>query len=207
MDILLAAGPPRPGRELLDGLGAVIEEVDKDQHTLVRCLRSVAELINLRLARKAMIPDNYINDIRIRLSYYKALSDIRNPDDVDRLESELKDQFGELPEPVLNLMGLMLIRAQCRELGVRVEIVVLRQQQIVLPQHEADLVDLGRPDAMDAIAEERRREPAVCRAALDLEVDARVERVGSRTGVTAAACSTISRSLAMGSSRFLSWLR
>jgi len=73
--------------------------------------------INLRI--QAMIPDNYINDIRIRLSYYKALSDIRNPDDVDRLESELKDQFGELPEPVLNLMGLMLIRAQCRELGVR----------------------------------------------------------------------------------------
>jgi transcription-repair coupling factor (superfamily II helicase) len=73
--------------------------------------------INLRVP--AMIPETYINDIRIRLSYYKALSDIRTPEDVDRLESELKDQFGEVPEPTLNLMGLMLIRAQCRELGVR----------------------------------------------------------------------------------------
>jgi transcription-repair coupling factor (superfamily II helicase) len=73
--------------------------------------------INLRIP--AMIPDNYIGDIRVRLSYYKALSEIRTTEDVDRLESEMKDRFGELPEPTLNLMGLMLIRAQCRELGVR----------------------------------------------------------------------------------------
>lgn len=73
--------------------------------------------INLRIP--AMIPDNYISDIRIRLSYYKALADITSPDDLDRIEEELRDQFGEIPEPTLNLMGLMLIRRQCKELGVR----------------------------------------------------------------------------------------
>lgn len=73
--------------------------------------------INLRIP--AMIPDSYIPDIRMRLSYYKALADIRTPDELEEIERELKDQFGEIPEPALNLMGLMLIRAQCKALGVR----------------------------------------------------------------------------------------
>jgi transcription-repair coupling factor (superfamily II helicase) len=73
--------------------------------------------INLRVP--AMIPDSYISDIRIRLSYYKALADIQSQEDLEKIEEELKDQFGEIPEPALNLMGLMLIRAQCRKLGVK----------------------------------------------------------------------------------------
>jgi len=73
--------------------------------------------INLRIP--ALIPENYIKDIRIRLSYYKALADIKSQEDLDQIEVELKDQFGELPEPVVNLMGLMLIRRQCKNLGVR----------------------------------------------------------------------------------------
>ena len=73
--------------------------------------------INLRIP--ALIPDSYIPDIRIRLSYYKALAEIKSQDDLDVIESELQDQFGELPEPVVNLMGLMLIRRQCKNLGVR----------------------------------------------------------------------------------------
>jgi transcription-repair coupling factor (superfamily II helicase) len=66
-----------------------------------------------------MIPDSYINDIRIRLSYYKALADITSSEDLDKIEEELRDQFGEIPDATLNLMGLMLIRRQCKELGVR----------------------------------------------------------------------------------------
>lgn len=73
--------------------------------------------INLRVP--ALIPDSYISDIRIRLSYYKALAEITSQEDLDRIEDELKDQFGEIPEPVVNLMGLMLIRKQCKDLGVR----------------------------------------------------------------------------------------
>lgn len=73
--------------------------------------------INLRIP--ALIPDTYMKDIRIRLSYYKALADIESESDLEKLEEEIKDQFGPLPDPVLNLMGLMLIRSQCKLLGVR----------------------------------------------------------------------------------------
>lgn len=73
--------------------------------------------INVRIP--ALIPDSYIGDIRIRLSYYKAMSEISRPEDMDRIEEELSDQFGKLPDQVINLMGLMLIRHHCRELGIR----------------------------------------------------------------------------------------
>ncbi len=73
--------------------------------------------INVRIP--ALIPDNYIPDLRVRLAYYKQLSDIESPDDIDRIEDELRDQFGKIPEQVLNLMGLMLIRKVCKDLSVR----------------------------------------------------------------------------------------
>jgi transcription-repair coupling factor (superfamily II helicase) len=73
--------------------------------------------INLRIS--ALIPDSYIEDIRIRLAYYKALSDIKNESDLDRIELELVDRFGQVPEQVTNLFGVMMIRRVCKELGVK----------------------------------------------------------------------------------------
>ncbi len=73
--------------------------------------------INLRIP--ALIPDTYIQDVRLRLSYYKALADLRTPDDATHIENEMRDQFGDVPEPVINLIGLMLIRLQCRQLSIQ----------------------------------------------------------------------------------------
>ena len=73
--------------------------------------------INLRIP--ALIPSQYIADIRVRLSYYKILSQVQGPDDLDQIEEDLKDQFGKPPEQVLNLMGIMLIRKKCKDLGIK----------------------------------------------------------------------------------------
>ena len=73
--------------------------------------------INLKI--RAFIPDKYIPSLRLRLSYYRALTTIQSEADVDGLEEELRDQFGKLPEEVSSLLGVMLIRYICIELGVR----------------------------------------------------------------------------------------
>ena len=49
--------------------------------------------INVKIP--ALIPDQYISDIRIRLAFYKALSEIEDEQDIDRIEEELRDQFGK----------------------------------------------------------------------------------------------------------------
>ena len=78
---------------------------------------SIEPEINLRIP--ALIPDSYVPDIRSRLSIYRSLTSIRATEDLDKIEGDLRDQYGKLPDEVLNLLGVMLIRHECKELGVR----------------------------------------------------------------------------------------
>jgi transcription-repair coupling factor (superfamily II helicase) len=71
--------------------------------------------INLRIP--ALIPDTYIQDIRVRLSYYKAISLIQDESEFEKMETELQDRFGSLPDQVKNLLGLALVRALASKLG------------------------------------------------------------------------------------------
>jgi transcription-repair coupling factor (superfamily II helicase) len=54
----------------------------------------------------------------MRLYYYKLLSKVRSIADIDKVEQELNDQFGPPPDAAMNLLGLMLIRKLCRDLGI-----------------------------------------------------------------------------------------
>lgn len=71
--------------------------------------------INLRIP--ALIPDTYMDDIRVRLAYYKAISLIQDEHEFEKMEQELQDRFGPLPEQVKNLLGLALIRGLASRLG------------------------------------------------------------------------------------------
>ena len=73
--------------------------------------------INLRIP--AFIPEKYVPHIKMRLNYYKALSRIENESELDQFEDDFRDQFGKVPEEVQNLMGIMLIRKCCKQLGVK----------------------------------------------------------------------------------------
>lgn len=73
--------------------------------------------INVRIP--ALIPDAYVPDLRMRLAYYKEFTKIKEPADLDSFEEQMRDQFGPVPEQVINLMGFMLIRHYCCELGIR----------------------------------------------------------------------------------------
>ena len=102
--------------------------------------------INLKI--RAFIPDSYITNIRLRLSYYRALTQIQSATDIDELEEELKDQFGSPPEEVVNLLGVMLIRHQCLQLGIsdissgRENLILKFTENTPLPTHQ--VIDLTK---------------------------------------------------------------
>ncbi|MCB0410974.1 MAG: transcription-repair coupling factor, partial [Bdellovibrionales bacterium] len=73
--------------------------------------------INLRIP--ALIPDQYIPDIKVRLNIYKTMSEALDEQSLEQVESDLRDQFGNPPEQVMNLLGVMLIRQLCKKLCVR----------------------------------------------------------------------------------------
>jgi len=73
--------------------------------------------VNLKIP--TFIPDSYMPDIRLRLAFYKMLSDAKISADIDRIEADLRDRFGPVPDEVLNLMGTVLIRNLCKEIGIK----------------------------------------------------------------------------------------
>lgn len=72
--------------------------------------------INLKIS--FFIPDTYIKDIKTRLYYYKVLSYLETPREVDQIKSELIDIFGPLPQQVLSLLEISLIKKACKDLRI-----------------------------------------------------------------------------------------
>lgn len=108
------------------------EEIDKLRGNK-SAITDVEPEINLRM--QALIPEGYIPDIRVRLSYYKALSEIKSEAELEQIESDLKDQFGPLPDATLNLFGVMLIRQKCKILGIKDVSTGMKNVSLVFTPH------------------------------------------------------------------------
>ncbi|MBA3067214.1 MAG: transcription-repair coupling factor [Hyphomonas sp.] len=72
--------------------------------------------INLGVA--VLIPDGYVEDLNVRLSLYRRLSDITTAQDREAFAAELIDRFGPLPDETRQLLDVMAIKVQCRTLGI-----------------------------------------------------------------------------------------
>lgn len=66
----------------------------------------------------AYIPENYISDYRYKIECYKKISSIKSAKDRMNLESELIDMYGDIPEPVMNLIKIGYIKAMAIEVGI-----------------------------------------------------------------------------------------
>src|SRR5690606_33883796 len=72
--------------------------------------------INLGIA--VLIPEVYVEDLNVRLSLYRRLSDIVTAQDREAFAAELIDRFGPLPAETRQLLDVMAIKVQCRTLGI-----------------------------------------------------------------------------------------
>ncbi len=79
--------------EMLDQAVKAIR--DGKTPNLDRPLREGTE-INLRLP--ALIPEDYLPDVHMRLVLYKRISNARNDDKLRELQVEMIDRFGLLPD-------------------------------------------------------------------------------------------------------------
>jgi transcription-repair coupling factor (superfamily II helicase) len=72
--------------------------------------------INLHVA--ALLPDDYVPDVHLRLILYKRISSADTPDDLRELQVELIDRFGLLPAATRNLMRISAIKKAATRLGI-----------------------------------------------------------------------------------------
>lgn len=76
-----------------------------------------------------LFPDDYVNNITERLNLYTKLNEIKNEEGLQKFEAELIDRFGELPEPVLDLMNSVRIKWIALRMGL--ERVVMKKNRFV----------------------------------------------------------------------------
>ena len=76
------------------------------------------ELPNVSLPLDALIPSIYIPSEAERILMYKKLTAVRKSDDVQRIQDEFEDRYGDPPRPVWNLLALLRLRLRCAEVGI-----------------------------------------------------------------------------------------
>jgi transcription-repair coupling factor (superfamily II helicase) len=72
----------------------------------------------INLGTSVLIPEHYVEDLNVRMSLYRRLSELDGKDSIDGFAAELIDRFGDLPEEVENLMDIVEIKQLCRTAGV-----------------------------------------------------------------------------------------
>ena len=60
----------------------------------------------------ALIPQEYINDIFTRLTYYKKISTQKNIEELKEIKNELIDRFGLIPDNLENLFIITQLKIQ-----------------------------------------------------------------------------------------------
>jgi transcription-repair coupling factor (superfamily II helicase) len=72
--------------------------------------------INLHVA--ALLPDDYVPDVHLRLMLYKRISGTRDEEELRELQVELIDRFGLLPAAAKNLMRIAALKQRAAALGI-----------------------------------------------------------------------------------------
>lgn len=73
---------------------------------------------NINIGTSVLIPEHYVEDLNVRMSLYRRISELENPDEIESFAAELIDRFGGIPEEVDNLMDIVRIKQLCRRAGV-----------------------------------------------------------------------------------------
>ncbi|MBA6339734.1 transcription-repair coupling factor [Colwellia sp. MB02u-10] len=72
--------------------------------------------VDLRVA--ALLPDDYIFDVSLRLSLYKRIASCKNKQALDDVQVELIDRFGLLPQAAKNLVHIAKLKLKAQKMGI-----------------------------------------------------------------------------------------
>jgi len=74
--------------------------------------------MTLNLPLTAYLPEAYVPDLNLRLALYQRLSRAASNTEVDAIEQEMRDRFGELPPPARNLAWVVRLRILAADASV-----------------------------------------------------------------------------------------
>jgi transcription-repair coupling factor (superfamily II helicase) len=74
-------------------------------------------VVTIDLPVDAYIPDEYIDDRTLKMSFYQRLANLEQPEQVEAMVAEMTDRFGAQPEPVAHLLELVRLKIEAATLG------------------------------------------------------------------------------------------
>ncbi|WP_373098989.1 MULTISPECIES: transcription-repair coupling factor [Pasteurellaceae] len=74
--------------------------------------------VDIDLRVPALLPEDYLGDVNMRLSFYKRIAGADSKQELDELKVELIDRFGLLPEATKNLLQIAELRLQAKALKI-----------------------------------------------------------------------------------------
>jgi transcription-repair coupling factor (superfamily II helicase) len=80
--------------------------------------RPLAAVAEVELHVPALLPEDYVADVHLRLSLYQRIA-ASNATQLDDMHAELVDRFGPLPTTASNLLHLARLRLSARAIGIR----------------------------------------------------------------------------------------
>jgi transcription-repair coupling factor (superfamily II helicase) len=96
----------------------------------------------IRLGIPAYFPEDYIPDANQRLLFYKRLASLRDSEELEGIQEEIRDRFGPIPPEVENLFRVMDLRRVLKD--HLVEQVSYHDERLSLRFHEQSPVKVER---------------------------------------------------------------
>ncbi len=100
----------------MDMLDAAVKAIKRGEPpNLDAPLLPVSQEVNLHCS--ALIPEDYLPDVQLRLMLYKRISAAANDAALDELRAELIDRFGRLPPPLMQLFRVTALKLRLNRIG------------------------------------------------------------------------------------------
>ena len=80
---------------------------------------SISDDSEIELRIPALIPEDYMGDVNMRLSIYKRLASCSDQASIDELQVELIDRFGLLPEAAKHLFMIASFKLIAKHIGIK----------------------------------------------------------------------------------------
>ncbi len=75
--------------------------------------------VHINLNLESYLPDNYIPDMKLKIEMYRKINRLSSRDEIEKIERELADRFGPIPEQVKNLLLESEVRIAAQATNIR----------------------------------------------------------------------------------------
>jgi len=126
------------------GLELYLDMLDKAVRELKNEEIQIEYEPEIRSNLPAFLPDDYISEGTERLLLYKKISSISSEKEFNEIKNELKDRFGDIPEPALNLFEVVGLKLLMKDIFAQ-KIEIKEEETVIIFLQKSPLYHRFRP--------------------------------------------------------------